>query len=308
VLDSLHGQTLPAEQFEVVVVIDGSRDGTQEALEVYEAPFGLRWTWQENRGAAAARNVGLRMAQGDFVVFLDDDLEPEPGFLAALLRAHGDARRLGVLGAVHCLVEPTTTPFVRFWALRFEDFISRLAARSSSLSWTETYSGGLSVPRSELLAVSGYEERFDGYGLEDFELALRLSRAGLTLRLCTEAVAYHRYDKGFATAAREAASNGRSAVIFAALHPGIAADFGPRDPAPPSVARRLVRYGLPRLTLALPFVPALVIRLVGLAERLRSKRLELVYTLGLEYFFLLGQLEASRDGKLTAKKRSVDDR
>ena len=45
-LDSLGRQTLSADEFEVVVVVDGSRDGTREALEAVETPFALRRRWQ----------------------------------------------------------------------------------------------------------------------------------------------------------------------------------------------------------------------------------------------------------------------
>jgi GT2 family glycosyltransferase len=300
-LQVLRAQTLPADQFEVLVVIDGSEDGTREAVEGFEAPFALRSIWQENRGRAAAVNIGIEQATGEIVVFIDDDLEPLPDYLAAHAEAHERGGRIGVVGTVLFRLDPSTPPFARFWALRFEDFLTRLAARPSGPTWAETYTGAFSALRADLLEVGGYDEAFDGYGLEDFELALRLERVGVTFELSKEAAVYHHYRKDFRDAARAAESRGRSAVIFATLHPDVAADFGPRDLAPPSAARRLVRYVLPRMTLTLPFVAQVVTWLVGLAERRRFRKLEFVYTLGLEYFYLLGLLEASRDGRLTAK-------
>jgi GT2 family glycosyltransferase len=300
-LGSLRAQTLPCEQFEVLVVIDGSQDGTQELVSAFEAPYSLRSIWQENRGRTGAANAGIREARGEIVVFIDDDLEPVPGYLDAHARAHGRGAKIGVVGAVHFRVDPSTPPFSRFWALRFEDFLTRLAARPTGPTWAETYTGAFSARRADLLDVGGYDETFDGYGLDDFELALRLERVGVTFELCTEAAVYHHYDKDFRTAARDAESRGRSAVLFAKLHPDVQADFGTRDLVPPSPARRFVRYVLPRMTLAIPFLRNLVTRLVQLAERVRFRRLEFVYTLGLEYRFLLGRLEASRDGKLSAR-------
>jgi glycosyltransferase involved in cell wall biosynthesis len=302
-LRSLRAQSLPAHQFEAIVVIDGSNDGTREAVAEFEAAFPLSWIWQENRGRAAAVNAGLRMAHGDLVVLLDDDMEPTPDLLSAHLRAHRDGKRRGVVGAAPCRLDPSTPPFARFRSVQFNGVQAELSARPHGLTYRETYTGNFSARRSDFLEVGGFDETFDGFGLEDYELALRLSSAGVELVLCTEAVAHQHYEKDFSAAARHNEAGGRSAVIFATLHPTAPADFGPRDYGPPSVARRVFRNVLPRASRILPFLPSLVVRLVGIAERLRFKRLEFVYTLGLEYFFLLGFREASRDRKLTARTR-----
>src|SRR5438034_7376367 len=87
-LEALGRQTLPAEDFEAVVVVDGSRDDTCVVLERLKTPFALSWMWQENRGRSSARNAGLHAARADLVVFVDDDVEVTPGFLTALHRAH----------------------------------------------------------------------------------------------------------------------------------------------------------------------------------------------------------------------------
>lgn len=294
-LDGLARQTLPADAFEVVVVVDGSADGSAELLASLRPPFALRTIRQQNRGRAAAVNAGVAVAAGELVVLLDDDLEPEPGFLAAHLAEQDGVSHRGVVGAVRFRVDLSTPPFVRFWGARFEDFLSRLEARGPRLEWTETYTGAFSIRRDDLLGNGGFDEAFAGYGLEDFELALRLARAGVELRLCPEAIAYHGYDKQFAEAARDAERRGRSAVVFSRLHPDVdPRQFEPHDAEPPSVPRRLVRYVLPRMSRVLPFLPGLVANGVALAERRRLARLDFVYTLGLEYFFFLGRLRGAR--------------
>ncbi len=302
-LDALSRQTMDAERFEVVVVVDGSDDGTREALGSFEAPFASRSLWQENRGRGGAINAGLAVARGELVVLVDDDLVPEPGFLAAHAAAHGAGERIGAVGAVHFRTDGSTPPFARYWAGRFEDFLGRLQGRGRPLSWDETYTGAFSIRRPDLAEVGGFEEAFDGYGLEDFELALRLSKAGVGLVLCPDAVAIHEYDKDFAAASRDAEARGRSAVIFESLHPDVPAlRFAPKDLTPPSIPRRLVRYVLPRMTTVFPSTRGLVANSVGRLERARSTRLDFAYTLALEYFFLVGLREASRDGEANARR------
>jgi GT2 family glycosyltransferase len=297
-LDALARQTFPAEDFEAVVVVDGSRDDTRAVLETLETPFALSWIWQENRGRSAARNAGIQAAHADLVVFVDDDVEVTPGFLTALHRAHERAARRGVLAFVHCAIDASTPVFAGYWSRNWENLLEGLARTSSTLHWSKTYTMGFSARREELRAVGGFDESFDGYGVEDAELALRLSEAGLTLELCLDAVAYHHYDRTFEQAAAESESQGRSALIFAVRHPKAAADFGLHDLEPPSFARRFVRYVLPRMTLAVPQMSAMVTRLVTWMERRRSKHLDFAYTLSLEYRYLVGRLRASRDDGL----------
>ncbi|MBD3243330.1 MAG: glycosyltransferase [Chitinivibrionales bacterium] len=68
-IDSVLAQTY--DDYEVVVVDDGSTDGTREALEQYA--HAIRYVYQENAGCAAARNTGLEHARGRWIAFLDSD-------------------------------------------------------------------------------------------------------------------------------------------------------------------------------------------------------------------------------------------
>jgi len=96
-LDSLSRQTYLAERFEVIVVDDGGSDGT-EAIAQRAFPSALLYLRQENQGEVVARNHAVEHSAGEILVFLDDDIEVNQEYLAALVAAHGAHPRAVVMG------------------------------------------------------------------------------------------------------------------------------------------------------------------------------------------------------------------
>src|SRR6266487_2852993 len=101
VLSSVHA--LAAQEdggpFEVIVVVDGSTDGSADALRELETPFPLSVIEQPNRGQAEARNQGVAAARGELLLFLDDDMEAHPRLLAEHDRSHREGADV-VLGHI----------------------------------------------------------------------------------------------------------------------------------------------------------------------------------------------------------------
>jgi glycosyltransferase involved in cell wall biosynthesis len=224
-LRALHSQSAPSSTFEAIVVVDGSTDGTLEAVRDHVAPFTVHAIALPRSGRARARNEGVRAAAGEVVLFLDDDMEPAPGLVAEHLRRHDAPDVLGVVGAVPLVVPPDAPPIVRYRAAAFGRKLDRLATRRDELAFGDVYSGNLSVRRNRLLEAGGYDEQFDAYGHEDYELALRLGRDGGRFVYSAEGLANQYYDKSLRGLAADAQSEGRTAVLFCRKHPEVLASL-----------------------------------------------------------------------------------
>lgn len=173
---------------EVVVVDDGSSDGTHEWLRAQRYPFAVQALRQANAGPAAARNAGLRAATGELIMFIDDDTEPQPGLLEAHLAAHGDARNCAVIGPLKSLPE-YPEPWVTWEQRQLEKQYRSMSVGKFEPTFRQFWTGNASVAREHVLAAGGFDP---GYlRAEDVELGFRMSRRGLVFRFQPEAVVLH---------------------------------------------------------------------------------------------------------------------
>jgi glucosyl-dolichyl phosphate glucuronosyltransferase len=89
-LQSLAAQTMPAERFEVIVVDNGSSDDTAAVARAFDGPLRLRLLHEPEPGLHIGRHAGWRAAQSDVLMFADDDIEAEPGWVEAVAAAFDD--------------------------------------------------------------------------------------------------------------------------------------------------------------------------------------------------------------------------
>jgi GT2 family glycosyltransferase len=272
-LRQLSSQTLPADQFEVVVVDDGSSPPVGERPPgLPEVPFPLRLLRQDNAGAPRARHNGMLEARGEIVVVTDDDMQVEPGFLAAHLARHGPGSRRVVVGQIRPSASVADMPlFERFHA----DLLGRWGARR--VRGDILCTGNVSLRRADYLEVGGFDVSLEL--AEDMELGLRLERAGVEVVFAEEAFTIHDSDHtDFAAWRRRALSYGRQCVVIGRKLPALAhADpwrffFGGALAKRPFVSAALA---LPRLGRPLA---AAVHRAALAADRLRLERLALRLT------------------------------
>ena len=211
---ALEQQTYPSAAYEVIVISDGSTDGTDGFLETLESTMQLRWFTHANRGPAAARNSGIQNAVGEFIVFIDDDLVPEPRLLEEHARSHQEAGRdVVVLGPLLTPEGFKMAPWVR-WE---QEMLMKQYRALLRGDWAPTarqfYTGNASLRRSHILTVGGFDENFRR--AEDVELAYRLADNGLEFVFNIQAAGMHFADRSFRAWLDAAYTYGRNDVIFA---------------------------------------------------------------------------------------------
>jgi glycosyltransferase involved in cell wall biosynthesis len=275
---ALTRQDLPAEKYEVIIVVDGSLDGTLEWVENYRTPFLLKCFWQSNQGRAAAINRGIDAARGDVLVFLDDDMEPTPS-----LHPHS-----GVLGAVPIYFEPSSPPVMRYIGEKFNQHLERLSQPGYKLNLRDFYSGNFSIQRSVLLDAGLFNDLFKLYGNEDLELFWRLRQAGIPVRYCAEAMAIQHYEKDYAALARDNIAKGKTSNLIAQLHPDVMPEIKLSTYSRETLKWRLVRAVLLLLSRLWWHTPQIMIRFMTWLEKRKPAHLSLYYRLSLDYFYWLG--------------------
>jgi len=202
--------------YEVVVVDDGSTDGTVAWLQSQTADFPhVRLFEQDHKGPAAARNLGVEMAQGDTIIFIDSDLVVLNGFLqfhaAALTQAQKERGndRIFTYGRVvnTCnFDDPTSEPF------KVTDYSRAFFA-----------TGNVAIAKHWLTKAGLFDTQFTLYGWEDLELGVRLKNLGLSLIKVPEAIGYH-WHPPFAldqipSLIDKEIQRGRMGVLFYKKHP-----------------------------------------------------------------------------------------
>ncbi len=202
--------------YEIVVVDDGSTDGTIEWLQASMAELShVKVYEQAHKGASTARNLGVEQAEGDMIIFIDSDLVVTPVFL----QAHTDALlqgrqelgndKLFTYGAVINTAnfdDPTAEPY------KITDFSNAYFA-----------TGNVAIAKHWLLEVGLFDLDFTLYGWEDLELGVRLKNQGLKMIKCPKAVGYH-WHPAFSLdriprAIEQEIERGQMGVVFYQKHP-----------------------------------------------------------------------------------------
>jgi GT2 family glycosyltransferase len=239
-LRALDRQVSDTPPFEIIVVDDGSDDGTRESgpalCRKLSAP--ARFLPQNHGGPAAARNLGVDASEGELVLFLGDDILVAPDFVKAHAESDRGDDNAAVVGRTRWHPEIRITPFMRLIEQNGWQFGYGLIQDPANLPYTFLYTSNLSIPRP-WFSKARFDEAFRDAAYEDIDLGYRLSRQGMRLTHNPKAIGHHLHPYTFSGFVARTSRVREASSLFHSKHPEISARR-PRTQRPASRASQLV--------------------------------------------------------------------
>ena len=176
-------QDIPADDYEIIVVDDGSTDDTAEVVKRYP----VRLAAQANSGPAAARNHGAGLSRGGILVFTDSDCVPERDFLRKITSCFDDPKVMGAQGSYRTAQRGFVA---RFCQAEIETRYSMMS-KKDGIDFIGSYAAA--YRREAFFACNGFDESYTAASGEDTDLSYEMHERGMRLVFRPEAVVFHRH-------------------------------------------------------------------------------------------------------------------
>jgi len=246
-LEALDRQSIPKENYEIIVVDDGSTDGTSQTAKRHN----IKYIFQANKGPATARNKGAQTAGSDIILFTDSDCIPDHHWIREMVSPFDDSGVVGVKGAYRTWQKSLAA---RFAQAEFEDRYD-LLQKSVSIDMIDTYSA--SFRKKVFQDMGGFNESFPVPNNEDTEFSYRLAAARHKLVFNPNAIVYHTHPDTFIQYLKLKFWRGYWRMVVYRRYP----DKAVKDSYTPSVIKIqtiFMAFSLPIFPLAL-FIPNAII-------------------------------------------------
>lgn len=186
---SLCDQSYPKDHYEIIVVDDGSTDGTRQWIEAGQKwyPCSVRYFYQKNKGPAAARNLGVRNALGNIIAFTDADCITSYTWIEEIVKGYECERVVGIGGTIKAM--PTSSKISQYCA--YIKLNERPLMDKTGVVFLIT--GNASFRKTSLDLVGGFDERYNFPGGEEPDLCYRLKKKGYFFKYNRNAVVYNHH-------------------------------------------------------------------------------------------------------------------
>jgi glycosyltransferase involved in cell wall biosynthesis len=208
-----HQRGVAPGSYEVVVVDDGSRDGTDRYIEGVNETYELRYLYLErcaDSSRARTRNHGWKNATGDVVAFIDSDILVNEDYISQLERCFSRSRDICVIGNRLMLDRAVAAADIesgkvftehrfdpaRMSILEFRYFLYEIGSYNANAimcPWMQIYSCNMAVAREWLSRVGGFDEHFKFWGMEDLEIGFALYDAGVQIVINPKLEVLHQF-------------------------------------------------------------------------------------------------------------------
>lgn len=210
---------------DLIIVDDGSTDGTKEWLEKHTFSVPVTIIHQPNAGPASARNAAIAAAEGDYLALIGDDTVPDLHWL----KSHSDAHKKQLFDPAMIVVGKTMwhdamkqTPFLNYLDTTGWQFAFDQIEDSNNLPFNYFYGSNVSLARS-VVRNERFNTSFPYPAWEDSELGYRLVSAGCRLIYAESALTAHLHITTLSRFAKRQRKAGYCAMVFNQLHPEVGA-------------------------------------------------------------------------------------